>query len=174
MANTHGGGALTTAHGLKFEQDTRLADAFIKNGDTITKKNEVVRNGVVIGMLAPKGKLYSKFLEPRGVDWTRRISRKMLPDEVFINHDAKIVFIIEKKFQKQTGSVDEKLQTCEFKKQQYTKLIKPTGYTVEYLYVCNDFFKNPVYRDMMAYIEKKKCHIFFNEVPLTFLFPDKK
>ena len=37
------------------------------------------------------------------------------PDECFINSETKIVFIIEKKFQKVGGSVCEKIQTPDFK-----------------------------------------------------------
>jgi hypothetical protein len=42
------------------------------------------------------------------------------------------------------GSVDEKLQTCDFKRKQYLKLVQPLGIKVEYVYVLNDWFKQPL------------------------------
>jgi len=45
------------------------------------------------------------------------------------------------KFQKVAGSVDEKLQTCGFKKRQYTELLKPLDINVEYIYILNDWFQ---------------------------------
>ena len=86
-----------------------------------------------------------------------------------MNFANNTVYIIEKKFQHDAGSVDEKLQTCDFKKKQYQKLLYDTPYDVEYLYVCNDWFEQACYRDVHKYIESVECHIFFNEIPLDFL-----
>lgn len=41
-----------------------------------------------------------------------------------------------------SGSVDEKLQTCDFKRKQYLKMVHSLGLKVEYVYVLNDWFKN--------------------------------
>lgn len=78
---------------------------------------------------------------------------------------------IEKKFQHNSGSVDKKLQTCAFKKEQYQKSFSNTGYKEEDLYVCNDWFSDPRYKDD-AYIHSVGFRIFFDEIPLGFLeFP---
>lgn len=165
--NTHGGGAKTTEHGLKFEQDTRLEDALTAAG-YIVENSTCVKNsaGEIVGILAPKHNLYTKILEKAGIDWRTRIARKILPDEVFINVKKKKAYIIEKKFQNTSGSTDEKLQTCDFKKRIYKKLLRGTGFTVKYFYVCNDWFKQPYYEDVHKYIKKSKCSLFFNEIPL--------
>ena len=42
-----------------------------------------------------------------------------MPDESFFNIKTNKLIIIEKKWQQIEGSVDEKLQTCDFKKKQY-------------------------------------------------------
>ena len=42
------------------------------------------------------------------------------------------LFIIEVKYQQLAGSVDEKLQTCDFKRKQYLKLVNYLGLKVEY------------------------------------------
>jgi hypothetical protein len=50
---------------------------------------------------------------------------------------------IEVKYQQVAGSVDEKLQTCDFKLKQYLKLVASLGIKVEYVYVLNNWFKKP-------------------------------
>lgn len=71
-----------------------------------------------------------------------------------------------KKYQARSGSVDEKLQTCDFKKKQYTKLFKPLNIKVEYYYVLNDWFRKPEYEDVFEYIESVGCKYFIEELPL--------
>ena len=51
----------------------------------------------------------------------------------------------------------------------YKKLFTPLGYKVVYLYVFNDWFKHPRYRDILDYIKENGCYYFFNEIPLDFL-----
>ena len=79
------------------------------------------------------------------------------------------LFIIEVKYQQVAGSVDEKLQTCDFKRKQYVKLVAPLGLKVEYVYVLNDWFKHPSYKDVLDYIHNVNCHYRFNELPLSWL-----
>ena len=167
--NTHGGGARTNEFGLKFEQETSLSDALLSAVYSVSTDGTVSDGINVIGILAPKNKLYKRLLEPQGIEWKKHISKQLLPDEVFYNCTNNTVYIIEKKFQHGSGSVDEKLQTCDFKKKQYIKLFKNLGYAVEYLYVCNDWFKKKSYGDVVEYIKSVGCHIYFNEIPLDFL-----
>lgn len=96
-------------------------------------------------------------------------SKQWLPDECFINFACKTAYIIEKQFQSISGSVDEKLPGCHFKKKEYEKLFIPLGYTVDYLYVFNDWFYEPRYRDTLNYVKDMGCYYFFNEILLEFL-----
>lgn len=166
--NTHGGGANTNAYGLKFEQDTSLKTALSEAGYSVIGSKVYCRD-TQCALSVPKNLLYTDFLIPRGVDWRERISKKLLPDEALYVVETKKLFIIEKKFQHKSGSVDEKLQTCDFKKKQYLKLVRGLGVTVEYLYVCNDWFSRSEYEDVREYIEAVGCHIFFDGIPLPFL-----
>lgn len=167
--NTHGGGAQTNANGLSFEQTTSLNAALEKEGYTISGC-EVYLNGTKVGLSVPKYALYSQFLEKNGIDYSIINSKKWLPDEAFINLSNKTVYIIEKKFQNSSGSVDEKLGGCEFKKQEYIKLCQPLGYNVEYIYIFNDWFKDPQYTDILNYIRSKNCFVFYNKsMPLSAL-----
>ena len=118
---------------------------------------------------------FYRFLEEERVDWKRIISRKLLPDDALLVIIRETLFIIEVKYQQVAGSVDEKLQTCDFKRKQYLKLVAPMGIKVEYVYVLNDWFKKPEYRDVLDYIHSVNCHYKFNELPLAWLgLPTKK
>ena len=76
------------------------------------------------------------------------------------------LFIIECKFQQVAGSVDEKLQTCDFKRKQYQKLMSHANIDVEYIYLLSEWFKNPVYKDVLDYIVSVNCSYYFEYIPL--------
>jgi hypothetical protein len=100
-------------------------------------------------------------LEPRGVNHKSLLSKKLLPDNAIYVMSRGTLFIIEIKFQKTAGSVDEKLQTCDFKNIQYGKLFSSTDIKVKYCYILSDWFMKPEYRDVLNYIQAKECHYFF-------------
>lgn len=166
--NTVGGGAQTNKNGLHFERTTSLNDALIDQGYEISNY-KITKDGQYIGMSMNKYKLYSEFLNPRGIDYRNIISRQLLPDEAFYNNINKTLYIIEKKFQQGDGSVDEKLQTCYFKKEQYKKLVSSLNIKVEYIYVLSDWFNKDKYRDVFDYIKDSGCHYYFDEIPLSLL-----
>lgn len=112
---------------------------------------------------------FYRFLEEEGVDWGRLISKKLLPDDALLVIVRETLFIIEVKYQQVGGSVDEKLQTCDFKRKQYLKLVSPLGIKVEYVYVLSNWFKKTEYKDVLDYIHSVNCHYKFNELPLAWL-----
>ena len=63
-----------------------------------------------------------------------------VPDECYIDISTDTIFIIEKKFQSCNGSVCEKIQTGQFKKQHYGK--KYMGYKIVYIYCLSIWFKS--------------------------------
>ena len=77
------------------------------------------------------------------------------------------LFIIECKYQQVAGSVDEKLQTCDFKRKQYQKLMAQVNIDVEYIYLLADWFKGPKYKDVLDYIISMRCHYYFEYIPLS-------
>lgn len=181
MKNIFGGGSQTNVNGLQFEQDTDLLEALSTIG-VIAKKStnisnrqiknknvpyDIFANGEYIGKAFQKKGLYI-FLESHNIKAEDIISKKLEPDDVFYFEKINKVFVIEKKFQSTSGSVDEKLQTCEFKKIQYQKLFSSLPVQVEYLYVLSDWFKDPSYQDTLQFIVDKGCHYFFNTIPLNF------
>lgn len=95
--NTHGGGANTNAHGLKFEQDTSLNAALSKAGYSVVGC-KVYCQDTQCALSVPKNLLYTDFLIPHGVDWKGRLSKKLLPDEALYVDKVRTLFIIEKSF----------------------------------------------------------------------------
>lgn len=164
--NTYGGGAQTNINGLKFEQETDLSTALLNCTGYSIQEHNVLFNNNPIAILAPKNGLYSIILNRLEIDYTQFISKKLLPDEALLNLNNKTIYILEKKFQQVAGSVDEKLQTCDFKKKQYQKLFLPKNIQVEYIYILCDWFKQAKYTDSLNYIKSVGCDYFFNEIPL--------
>lgn len=166
-----GGGATIT--GLIFEDRVDLENVFEGlPGYTIVQIDkdchEIRYKDRKLAMLFKKHGFY-KYLDKEGINWRRIISSQLLPDSALLVIVRETLFIIEVKFQEVPGSVDEKLQTCDFKRKQYQKLTKPLNLKVEYVYILNDWFKQPKYRDTLDYIHSVNCHYKFNELPLAWL-----
>lgn len=167
-----GVGGANTRTGLIFEGLTNLADFLAtQKGYTVKRYKfinsfEVFFNDKSVGYIFKKTALY-RFLEHRGVKWKEIISRRLLPDDslyVIVNNT---LHIIECKFQKVPGSVDEKLQTCHFKKKQYKKLLSPINIEVEYIYLLNkEWFEHKNYKDVLNYIIEVGCSYYFDYIPL--------
>lgn len=160
-----GKGGGNTITGLIFEGKVDLATFLNQQKGYEVKDFETFYNGELVAMLFKKYKLY-KFLEANGVDWKEHLSKRLLPDDciyVIINNT---VYIIEVKHQQIAGSVDEKLQTCDFKKKQYQKLFSELNYRVEYFYILDDWFKQPQYKDVRDYIISVGCRYYYNYIPL--------
>ena len=161
-----GGGK--TRVGLDFESRVNLLAVFGATPGYSVNDASVLYDGKEVAISISKHHLYT-FLETHGVDYATIISKKLLPDEALYIESQKKIFIIEIKFQEVGGSVDEKLQTCDFKKKQYQKLFKQLEIEVEYVYILSDWFKKPEYKDVLAYISDVGCHFYFQTLPLDFL-----
>lgn len=163
------GGAKTAVSGLRFESRVdmkKLLDSLAGYkviGDTVYFKDKKVAE------FYGKNKLYKNLLEPNNIDYLSIISKKLLPDEAILILAGNTLYIIEIKFQEVAGSVDEKLQTCDFKNRQYNRLLAPLGIAVKYAYILNEWFKKPEYRDVLNYVKSSGCYYFFHELPLDFL-----
>lgn len=129
----------------------------------------IVFNGKRVGRSFRKGEFYY-FLDSAGIDWRRKISRKLLPDDALLVVVRDTLFIIEVKYQQVSGSVDEKLQTCDYKKKFYMRILAGSGLLVEYVYVLNrPWFEHPGYKDVLEYITSVGCHYHFDFLPLRWL-----
>ncbi len=163
------GGRNPLKNGLPFEQRADFATVISKVPGYSVKDDCIIFEGKDVARLYKKNKLYSKLLKPLGVDVEAIVSKKLLPDDAVLVLINKTLYIVEVKFQTVSGSVDEKLQTCDFKLKQYQKLMKPLGLKVRYVYVLNDWFKKKEYKDVLEYVKSVGCDYFFNELPLSYL-----
>lgn len=159
---TGGGNTLT---GLNFESERDILSLLEKTKGYSVKKNTVFYEGKEVARNYRKHALY-KYLESQNVDYTAILSKKLLPDEALYVIVNNTLFIIEIKFQEVSGSVDEKLQTCDFKKKQYRKLMAPLNIEVEYIYILSDWFKSPGYKDTLDYVISVGCQYSFGYLPL--------
>lgn len=171
-------GGTNTQTGLIFEEKVDLA-TFLSNQNRyfVNENSEVFYNNELVAQIFKKNKFY-EFLEKMRVNWTNIISKKILPDDSIYVFTNNTFFIIEYKFQKVSGSVDEKLQTCDFKKKQYQKLLhylnvehrlNVNNVNIEYIYLLSNWFKQPSYKDVLEYINSVGCWYFFEYIPLQFL-----
>ena len=162
-----GGGKTIT--GLRFESRVTLEKVISSLSNYKVSDDKIYFNGQKVAELYQKHKLYKNLLERNNIDYTKIISKKLLPDEAILILADKTLYIIEIKFQEVPGSVDEKLQTCDFKNKQYRKLLTPLGISVKYVYVLNEWFTKKEYKDVLEYVKSVGCYYFFNELPLDFL-----
>lgn len=160
-----GRGGANTITGLRFEERADLLSLLKATDGYSVKGNTVFYHGTEVARSYRKHGLY-KFLESQGVDYKSIISKKLLPDEALYVVVNNTLFIIEMKFQQVGGSVDEKLQTCDFKKKQYKKLLATINIEVEYIYILSDWFRKPEYKDTLDYIISVGCQYYFQYLPL--------
>lgn len=164
-----GKGGANTKTGLHFEERVSFCDLIGARNCYSVENGRITYNGEEIAQSLKKHDLY-KFLESRGLSYKEIISKKLLPDDAIFVPAKNKIFIIEIKFQDVAGSTDEKLQTCDFKIKQYRKIFGPLGIDVEYIYVLNDWFRKPEYKDVLDYISSiDGCSYYFNELPLSVL-----
>ena len=161
----HGIGGGSTITGLNFEKESDIATVLSGTKGYSVVGTIILYNGVEVARSYKKNQLYV-YLTSRGIDYRNHISKKLLPDEAIYVIINNTLFIIEMKYQMVAGSVDEKLQTCDFKKKQYMKLMSAINIEVEYIYVLNDWFRKPEYKDVLDYIISVGCQYYFHYIPL--------
>jgi hypothetical protein len=160
-----GKGGGNTKTGLVFEGNTDLTTFLNSQTNYKVEDGNVYFKNKLVARVFKKYSFY-KFLEAESVDWKSIVSKRLLPDDsiyVIVNNT---MFIIECKFQQSAGSVDEKLQTCDFKKRQYQKLLSQLNMEVEYIYLLSEWFKKPEYKDVLDYIISVRCSYYFEYIPL--------
>lgn len=162
----NGYGGANTLTGLVFEGEVDLKTFLSGQKDYKIIEHDVFYKDKLVGSIYKKHDFYKYFLKPRGIDWRQHISKQLLPDDSIFVIANNTVFIIECKYQEVGGSVDEKLQTCDFKKKQYQKLLAQLNVEVEYIYLLSDWFKDPKYKDVLDYIHSVRCQYYFGYIPL--------
>lgn len=160
-----GVGGANTRTGILFEGRVDLLIKLAELPNYKVDGSRILYKGEEIARSFRKNSLYV-FLKEQGIDYKNYISKRLLPDDAIYVIKDNTVNIIEAKFQIVAGSVDEKLQTCDFKKKQYQKLFSSLNYEVEYIYILSDWFRKQEYRDVRDYITSVGCRFYFEYLPL--------
>ena len=160
-----GTGGSNTQTGLLYEAKTDLKVFLNSKEGYKVEGTRVFYHGDLVARFFKKHELYG-FLKSNNIDWKQHISKKLLPDGCIYVIVNNTVFIIEVKYQQVSGSVDEKLQTCDFKRKEYIKLFSKLNYKVEYCYVLNDWFLQEEYKDVLDYVISVNCRYYFTYIPL--------
>ena len=141
------GGANTNKNGLCFENKTtdlsseysktKIVQSTYLNAKIVTFKKNTKRQFISANQANFK-KAMNILLNPNknrpdSLHGTKR------PDEAYIDKNEKTIIIIEKKMQKSSGSVCEKIQTGPMKKLNYKELYP--GWKIEYVYTLSNWFK---------------------------------
>ena len=158
-------GGANTKTGLVFEGETDLSTFLSTQKGYEVLDEEVFYKKKLVGRILKKNAFY-KFLAEQGVDWKEIISKRLLPDDSIFVIVKNTLYVIECKFQQVAGSVDEKLQTCDFKRKQYKKLLSRLNIEAEYIYLLSDWFKQKQYKDVLDYIISVNCSYYFEYIPL--------
>ena len=159
-------GGANTQTGLRFEGQVDFSTFIQKQKDYSIEGIKILYKGEEVGLTFKKHGLYS-YLEENSIDYNDFISKKLLPDDVVFVIANNTMHIIEIKFQEVEGSTDEKLQTCDFKIKQYRKLLARLNVEVKYIYILNEWFEKPAYKDVLDYIiSVEGCSYYFNYLPL--------
>lgn len=166
-------GGANTKTGLVFELDTDLITFLRKQkGYSVEKINgysnshNLYFNNKIVARTFPKYDLYSFLKKDFNLDWEDVLSKRLVPDDALYVFLKNTVYIIEKKNQTVGGSVDEKLQTCDFKRKQYKKLFSKINYEIEYMYLLSRWFDTKRYKDSLDYVIQSNCHYYFEYIPL--------
>ncbi len=169
-------GGTNTQTGIVFEGKVDLLTQISKLPGYKVVGNTISYLDEEIAYSYRKNSLYI-FLKEQKINYKDYISKKLLPDDAIYVVKDNTVYVIEVKFQIVAGSVDEKLQTCDFKKKQYQKLFSSLNYEVEYIYVLSDWFRKEEYKDVRDYITSVGCRYYFEYLPLHEIglpVPDRK
>ena len=169
---TGGTGGANTLSGTYFEQITKgiapgipvhkkeLRTYFEKNTDKLYSLSMIFQNNTGLPTSEiPK----DKWEKAKKFEGQFLLTKALEPDECWIDYESSTMTIFEKKYQDTNGSVDEKIQTCDFKWRQYKKIATELGLeNVYYIFILGDFFKNRYYVDALNYVKSVPyCDYYF-------------
>lgn len=154
-----------TRTGLIYEDKVDLATFIAKQKTYTVKDCNVLYLGECVAHIFKKY-AFNTFLETRGIDWRQHLSKQLLPDNAIYVIVNNTMLILEVKTRHTVGSVDEKLQTYDYKKKQYQKLLFQLNMEVEYIYILDEWFRQPKYKDVLDYVISVGCQYCFNYISL--------
>ncbi len=163
-------GANTNKTGLPFEEAVDIYN-IISQLDNYEIKNwyEIFYLSKKVWEIYKKHDLYKYLLKPKWIDYKEYLSSKLLPDSAIYVIIRNTLYIIEVKKQWGTGSTDEKLQTSDFKRKQYQRLVSSLWIKVEFCFILDERFKDKKYNDVLNYILAMWDKYFRWTLPLDYI-----
>jgi len=159
---TGAGGSNTNKNGLPYEEITTLIPGTrFKHIRDIPLGKKTIQEVDIDGntfIKLTKGELKNYMITQK--EYIKN-EKSLQPDECYLDEKNKILNIIEKKFQQTYGSVDEKIQTAEFKKWFYEK--QYPNYTIKYCYCLSDWFKQDKYKPDLEFNKIKGFEVFWGK-----------
>jgi hypothetical protein len=173
------GGANTNASGLPYEarvaseiRSTLISNGFIHMGTSgKSGKRETFENNLSSLQMMFHNAFYTDFVEELGINFKDKFSARLIPDIALVDRKSKVLKIIEIKNQTGSGSVVEKLQTCDYKQYYYSKLLEQELYEVQVIWRLGSYFEenkrglSSVYEYMLL----KNSPYFFKDIPADVL-----
>ena len=173
------GGAKTSKAGSDFEGTTYevLLSDLQNKGFSVKATNYGAKNLRNLTLVGPdsktieiyfKASIHKDFFEPRGIRSLDFFSARLEPDTAIFSHFTKTLTIIEKKQQTGTGSVAEKLQTCDYKLIYYKTLCAPLGIEVDLIWQLGEYFEEQQeqLQSVFKYMILKGSTYYFHKVPV--------
>ena len=113
--------------------------------------------------------IYKLFFQPRGIDYSDHFSSRLEPDTAIFSPKSNVLTIIEKKQMTTAGSVAEKLQTCDYKKHYYEKLVEDLGIKVEIRWILGEYFEThkTQLKSVYQYMLSKGSTYYFQKLPVN-------
>lgn len=148
-------GSKTNKNGLRFEVETNL----MGHSKLVYVKFHPQEDSPIF-IAAPKNNLDKYMIAHRQRANVGDGHGCKKPDECYINEAARIIFIIEKKFQNCSGSACEKIQTAEFKRWQYSQMYP--NYKIVYIYCLSSWFKKKCKKEL-EYLNLINVPVFFGD-----------
>lgn len=108
------------------------------------------------------------FRKQTGMKMEDVFGKKFLPDEAVIYNN--VLYVVEKKAQSGSGSVDEKIQTGPYKLTVYQECAKMLGLNgAKYIYLlAGGHFNTPKFtKHQIPYLEKYDISVYFDKLPLN-------
>ena len=176
------GGAKTQKSGADFESSTaeNLIEKLLQKGYEVTNEHRLSNEKSTLHGVSLRSKsnskleiyyqdgIYKLFFEPRGIDWKKYFSGRLKPDSAIYSEATKTLTIIEKKQQEGAGSVAEKLQTCDYKMQYYSRLVQGLGIKVELVWQLGKYFvdQEANLKSVFDYMASKGSRYYFLTIPV--------
>jgi flagellar biosynthesis regulator FlaF len=173
----------SSAENILFEEGSGLNFLMSDSVANSKKRGRIFVDGELLGFMCSQDDLYNFLAEnyptvARTKTETENrkrliksiLSKNLNPDMAFVNLQSKKLVIVEIKAQNKDGSVDEKLETVDFKRKQYAKLVEKTDIeTVEFKWILDKRFEHAKYSDVKGYIKEMNSDFLIDEINPEFV-----